>query len=273
MFKKFILKIAILSGLSILGFQGGVEAADLHVVLVIDSYAQNLEIAMKCNYYMWLKEIQEISDSTDLDIISHIFIEDKANADFLVELDKLKVNEDDVILFYWAGHGYRTDSKDEMGNPWPSFSFDKDPCKGIDFLQLTLDLQKKNPRLLISIADTCNNYIRPEFLAPHHINMARKGSGQSELELRIKNNYKRLFCDARGIAMFAGSHPGQFSYAFVNLGNLFTISFLDAIQGEVRTTDEISWELIGLKAYENLEKLEPPEEQTPLIEMSLRYEN
>lgn len=259
MFKIVFARLCFLLSVFFCLIEGRSFASQMHVILVVDTYAQNVELAMECNYYLWLFEIRDISRYSGLKTKFYLYKDEKANTGFLKELEKLQVDQDDVVLFYWSGHGFRTDVKDKMDNPWPSFSFEKDP-KGVDFLHLTQGLLKKNPRLLISVADTCNNYI-PHIFVPSH---AKKGMISLDKTLRTEWNYKRLFREASGLVMCASSEPGQKSWAY-DLGSLFTISFLKSISDEVRHMDDVTWNSICLKTIENLEMLESDELQVPMF--------
>ncbi len=244
-------------------FINSANCADLHAILVVDTNAYDLREAMVSNYWAWQIELKNIACHSGLELKTHIFKDDRANSNFIEELKDLSVEADDVILFYWSGHGFRTNEKDEGNNPWPSFSFNGENV-GFDLQELTEYLACKHPRLLISLADTCNNYI-PDLWAPPLLAVKM----QKKERVSVQSNYFHLFREASGVIMAAGCHPGQYSWAYIPIGSIFTLSLLDALRDVTAQGEDVCWEAVFGKTLENLEGYEPPEEQTPIIEINI----
>ncbi len=244
-------------------FINSANCADLHAILVVDTNAHDLREAMVSNYRAWQIELKNIAYHSGLELKTYIFKDERANSNFIEELKDLPVEADDVILFYWSGHGFRTNRKDEGDNPWPSFSFDGENV-GFDLQELTEFLACKHPRLLISMADTCNNYI-PDLWAPPLLAVKMK----KREPVSAQPHYYRLFREASGVIMAAGCLPGQYAWAYIPIGSIFTLSFLDALRDLTVQDEDVCWEVVFEKTLQNLKDFEPPEEQTPIIEINL----
>ncbi|NGX57294.1 MAG: hypothetical protein K940chlam3_00184 [Chlamydiae bacterium] len=243
------------------------EAATLHAFLVVDTQARNIEESVKSDLRNMERELSKISAYTDLELNKHVFTESNANSKFVNSIEKTEIGEDDVVLFYWGGHGFRTKSKDENGNPWPSFSFENDHT-GMDLLDITKYIESKQPRLVISLADTCNNMI-PDYCVPPMLKIAPKGefvTSRDQYE-QIRRNYRILFVDSSGVIMGAGAQPGQYSWCSWS-GGFFTLSFLDAVKSEINE-ESTSWDYVMEKTRNNMTQFNPPDKQSPQIEVNL----
>ncbi len=262
LFRRALVSFCLLFGC----FVYAAEGANLHAILVVDTNAYDLREAMISNYWCWQIQLKSIARHSDLDLKTYIFKDDRANSNFIDELRGLSVDSDDVILFYWSGHGFRTNEKDASDNPWPSFSFNGESV-GFDLAELTGFLNGMHPRLLISIADTCNNYI-PDLFAPPI--MSIKKMQKMDVPPALKSNHYRLFRESSGVIMAAGCQPGQYAWAYIPIGSIFTLSFMDALNDLTASSDDISWELIFQTTLKNLVDYEPPDEQTPVIDINLK---
>lgn len=100
-----------------------VQAATLHAIVVCDTHADEIEDSVEADYRNIRKEIKRISKYTKLKARIKRFTGKKVDSDFLDTVKKLKVKSDDVVLFYWSGHGMRFESQED---PWPVFDFEHD---------------------------------------------------------------------------------------------------------------------------------------------------
>jgi len=244
---------------------GAVEAVDIHAFLVIDFEAIGIEDSMRYNYARWERELKKIERYTDIVVKWHVHHDMK----FLEDLKNLEPDPDDVILFYWSGHGFRSSQKDVQKNPWPSFLFENIPDAAIDFDELTKLMEAKGARLLIAIAETCNQQI-PFFFSPPHLNLNIKGEKTTTLLERVQRNMHELYVRPSGVVKLASSQPGQMSYVNTESMSFFTCAFLEVYKNEVYLSDSISWEEILTKATNFLIELNHHDEQVPLIDIALQ---
>jgi len=237
-----------------------VSASDLHVIMVCDTTAKNIENGVHINMQSFQKEVADIAYYADMKINLKVFYDLEANHLFVDYIKNLKVDSDDAIIFYWSGHGYRTESKD---SPWPNFAFEND-WTGIDQLAVTQLIEKKNPRLLLSITDTCNS-ILPEEYAPPLMNLKSREFVSMDMESVKQENYKKLFIESTGTYITAASIPGQYSYANNSyFGGLWTYSFIEGLHKEVKSTEIADWNHLFIQAEYNLSGFSV--EQTPMYD-------
>lgn len=218
--------------------QNSVEAANLHAIIVCDTQADTIGTSVEADLLRVQQEIVKISQNTGLETKLKIFQKNQVNDHILSYLDQQTVAADDVVFFFFSGHGYRTESKG--ANFWPNLYFT--PIKrGVDFYQVTQSIVEKKPRLLIAIADCCNNILNEEYAPP-----LLKKSGLA-LRAQSKNytkiNYQHLFLKKKGVILVSSSEPGEFSWA-TKSGGLYTLAFFEALNKEVNASHLPEWSVI-----------------------------
>jgi len=217
------------------------EAGELIAVLVCDTEASNIEDASAADLESMRREASRICQHTGLSLREVVFSENLRPKPFYRTLKALSVTDEDVVLFYFSGHGYRTPSKE---NPWPNLFFSASKS-GVDFFEVTRRLEQKRPRLLISIADCCNNILPTHYAAPVY-----HGSLFAKAPSRVVLNYQQLFLEQTGTVIVASSEVGEYSWC-ISKGALFTLAFVESLQIETKKrAGEADWQtLLDRAAY------------------------
>lgn len=220
-----------------------IHAASLHLILVGDTLARDIKESVMKDAQNADKQALEICYQTGLKLKRYSFKEERANAKNVQKyLQGLSVDADDVVIFYFSGHGYRTPSKES--NPWPNlyFTFDQ---SGLDLMDVASMIKQTKAHLSIVLADCCNNSI-PDAYAP---NLARRqflASSPSGVEA----NYKKLFLESDGHIIAVGAEVGQFSYGNSMYGGLFSHSYFETFNTMVNQmpVDILNWQMLFDKA-------------------------
>ncbi len=240
-----IIKNIIIALLVILSTSPG-YAAKLHSILIGDT--ADTGIGAFTDIRNMKRQIQTIERMTGMTVREKnlsgktFTIKDSLNA-----LKKLNIGNDDVVIFYYSGHGYRTENKDPI-SPWPVlfFSWEEDGMS----LDTAVDIIKsKNPRLTIIMADCCNSYL-PETLAP----LFKVGAKAVPDLSTMVDNYKKLFLKTSGLIIVASSEVGEYSYGNRIEGGLYTTAWLSSLRDEVTSDEEPSWEHIFATSIKNIHK-------------------
>lgn len=229
------------------------EAANLYTIIVADTSADNIGDTVETDLNNVQTEMDKVAAYTNLEQVKIIFKDANVLTDnVLSTLKTLDIHDDDVIFFYFSGHGYRTNSKD--GNPWPNLYFTWSN-KGIDFDYATNILKSKNPQLLITIADCCNNFI-DESWAPLEAKSFALFARPDEN--KIRKSYQKLFLETHGVIQASGSQVGQ--YSFCNfLGGFYTNAFFRNLKLQVEGNHEPSWQIILDRAAYDIRNSQDPE--------------
>lgn len=228
------------------------DAATLHSVIVADTTDESIGDSTAVDLSMMRKETVKIAHYTGLrlreTILQGRYVEPHA---LLKVIDKLKVKSDDVVVFYFSGHGFRSESKGD--NPWPNLYFSL-KGEGVDLTLVKEKLEEKNPRFILAIADVCNSEI-PDLLSPPLVFKMFRYSNDEEV---MKANYRTLFLETEGTLIVSSSEVGEFSWG-TSSGGLFTLAFLQSLDSAIRSSEYPNWEAILTRAYELVSEDQHPQ--------------
>lgn len=216
------------------------SAADLHVILVGDTAAAELQYSIVGDLQKIESHAQDISKYTGMTAkVKRITAHQARSQVVLDELNGLGTQDSDVVMFYFSGHGYRTPSKES--NPWPNIYFATDQT-GIDLLEIASILKDKAAHLTIILADCCNSSL-PNHLAPPVAKMHHKPHGSEE---KIKQNYHKLFVETNGQILIASSKAGQPSWSIGKEGSLYSNAYSDTFKYFLKRvqTNLLNWQFV-----------------------------
>ncbi len=230
---------------------GQLQAGDLYSILLCDTYAANISESIENDSINMRKEISRIQLYTQMRSIEINFNGlDLFPSDIYEYLSNLQFNPDDVVIFYFTGHGYRTPSK--INNPWPNL-YCSIAGQGIDFREITNLLLEKNPRLLLSLCDCCNNSI-PDPVAP---DVVSRDWAYKLTESQVKSNYEKLYLETSGLIMIRSSEVGEYSWCN-SKGAIYTLALLDSLQYYIRNYKDVYWDTILTGANKKVIKYQKP---------------
>lgn len=173
-------------------------------------------------------------------------------------LSGLNTAASDVIIFYYAGHGYNRGYNDY---PTLTLGVSGTPIvqRSKDLLDVYNALRKKPHRLLLCIAEACN--------AVHRVNgIADEMITSFPSHVFSADHFRELF-NATGDYMASSSIKGQKSYSSEGSPGMFTCGFREAFNEvvEVSNAGTATWPSVFSKAVANTESIamESGYEQTP----------
>lgn len=243
-------------------------AADLHAFIVASTSEEGIGDANELNLDMWKHFLAKIEVLTPLTVKAHYYTEARAATDFVKDYETIQVGPDDVLIFYWSGHGFRPSNLDPSVSPWPFLGFAGGERRALDFDHVTTLLQSKQPRLFIACAETCNDVIPFSFMSAlvrlETMDQADDRLGQKEIV-----NITRLFLETRGSLRISASSPGQSAYASNEEGSLYTICFFRAFNKKVFSNDQVDWESILSLSADYLKKYRDEDVQVPYFEVDI----
>ncbi|MDF2550375.1 MAG: hypothetical protein K0S07_1442 [Chlamydiales bacterium] len=236
----------------------GISAAAIQAISVGD-YGSSINSSTEKDLLQIENTLQEISCYTGMNL-HHIELPTlQLDRDAVLDaIDALQVEEDDVLFFYYSGHGMRSKSKDSA---WPDLFF------GWHQLRLDLDLVierclQKGARLTLIITDCCNNVVE----TPYYFFKSLGGKLSSEEQMA---NYRALFLEHQGILVISSSQPGELSWCNSD-GGFFTFCFLQSLELELQHKNP-SWQSLIERTSLLLPIYLPQKKQTPLFEINLQH--
>ncbi|MGM0439557.1 MAG: caspase family protein [Chlamydiota bacterium] len=240
--KKLLLSILCLFFPLIIG------ASTLHALVVVDTTDRHIHHTCLIDLINVRSQLQGIAHYTGMELQETILADKNFQSCRLWEaLDELDTQDDDVIIFYYSGHGFRTDDATTL-SPWPILSFSKEQ-RGICLDDIIDIIARRPSRLKLIISDCCNEHL-PIPWAPPRPKMLIKIVADQAL---MKRNYKRLFCQSRGMIITTSSQAGEQSFCDHQQGGWYTHAFITTLWKRCCTDPEISWDNVFQQTYDALQ--------------------
>jgi hypothetical protein len=215
------------------GLENPASGGTLHAVLVMvdaranDPISQSIRVDLT-NMTQWL----DVLEKRNIVKVQKTLIRgDKATlANIKKTLTSLQSSPNDMLLFYFSGHGGMENGETFINTHDDKFFFRKD---------LTALLQQKQGRLRIAITDACSNDI-DGFVASRSLSRTSK-SANGEFD----EAYRKLFYQYEGLLDIAASSKGEYAFSTDDLGGFFTHYF---VKEGLLKNPEGGWEAIFEKA-------------------------
>ncbi len=165
-------------------------------------------------------------------------------------ISNLSTRSNDVIFFYYAGHGYNRDYSDY---PTITLGMSGEPIaqRRKDLISIYNSLKQKNHRLLVVMAEACNKvYARRNDMRTSQV------VGNYNLEEDESLHFKELFVNSSGNYLMSSSSKNQLSHLATGQPGFFTCGFRDAFAyyTDVRYSGVTTWEKVFNKTKNNTYK-------------------
>ncbi len=257
------MKNLFLSFITVLIFNS-LQANIFHGIIMSDVDDPSIGSACLQNAEKMLKEFKEFSVHNDSKLFVHEFKgKHFTKKDILKHLKNLKPGSEDVIFFYYSGHGFYEEGLGKV----LKLKDEKLALKDIENI-----LDRKLADLKFIVTDCCSQRIPFGINEPPRVDKIEFSEKSAE-NIRIRsNNYKRLLA-YQGLLIVESSKPGQFSYAN-DQGGVFTNYFISAIHHHVEI-GSANWSKILKETKVNVEKFigdEMEKNQVPVSDETNLYQ-
>ncbi|NQV28729.1 MAG: caspase family protein [Rhodopirellula sp.] len=201
------------------------ESSALHAILVADTTDAKIGHSTARDLSSMREEAAAIARNAGLEFEVTVIEGRQLSRDAVTTAVKaVQPGNDDVVLFYFAGHGFRTKTKNDR---WP-FLFTKNN-QGLDQTWVYDRLREKGPRLLLVISDCCNS-----------VTTAAVDSQVQRSDGLRRENFIRLFREASGTLQAAAASPGEYAWSSDDSGGMFTMQFLKALHTGL-ASEKVTW--------------------------------
>jgi hypothetical protein len=213
-----------------------VQSQTIHAILVGNTVDPNIGRGDKLDLDLMRGLLQDTARLTGAPLKMKVFDTSIIRSEIMNAVTGLNPGKDDTVIFFYTGHGYRMSS---FRNKWPAMSLDGNygGSAGLDLKWAYDTLKRKNPRLLIVMADACNSIV-PTGSIDTHMSVAF-GEGNAA-------GYRKLFLQDKGGVLASSSVPGQYSYSGTT-GSQFTVQFISSIKSELSSSNP-TWKGVMTKA-------------------------
>jgi hypothetical protein len=222
----------------------------IHLVSIADTNDYSIGESCHTDQNRLMALLQSTAVATDSHFESVLINGDDFTAECINEaIEHVDSQPNDTVIFQYAGHGARGESKSD---PWPVLALGSRSDTGahevLDIGSIYSRLRERNPRMLMVLADCCNEILPDNMLTE----IAPKSTGRSRSDHEIAN-LAQLFLKYSGEVLGMGSKPGTLAYG-IN-GGVFTTQTLTAIELAVGHSSNRSWKHIMDEAARSMNVL------------------
>lgn len=222
------------------------NAQTLHTIVFCNTIDKAIGQSMSIELKNVISQFKTLNELIDYDTDFHQMdgpICTRANLKSVI--DQLDVEENDVILTFYGGHGSHAENNEN--DPWPQYCMNtgfEDQSNWVPMASLAKWVQAKKPRLAIIISNCCNSVQKATTIKP----LWAMGGNYTSLNGIKAEYYKKLF-SAKGLVMVTSSKVSEPSWCGVPDGGLFTCDLIQALK--MVGTGELSpdWNTVLQKAY------------------------
>jgi Caspase domain len=204
-------------------------AAKIHLILVANTDDLRIGSSVKKDVNTMYSEIKDVSTFLKLPL-NYVEISGskfgKANVE--AAINDLKPGTNDIVIFYYSGHGYSNDQ--QAGKNYPQFDLRQSRFE--DILVATLNvadvyekIKSKNARLNLIFSDCCNSSLGT--LKPEGKNFAQ--TAKSLLSWDFSYCYN-LFMKTKGSILATAAKKGQNAYGNTDVGGYFTSNLITSME-------------------------------------------
>jgi hypothetical protein len=227
--KLLLIAIAFI-GLSIQSY-----SQTFHAIIFADTDDPQIGHSVEHDFDMMQNEIVAIANAIGMKIDMHPNSGNKANKEnLLTVLQNLRCEPEDIVFFYYSGHGGRAiDDRSKFPqitfNPYDSEAY---PLHKVDEI-----IASKHPKFRIVMGDLCNS-------VSSGLTVKREmGSGKSIIKSDPATVYYNLFKNIKGSIIVASSKAGETSAALEE-GGAFTLCFLNELGKMVSGNHQPDWKTL-----------------------------
>lgn len=227
------------------------SGATLHLIVIAATNDASIGEGCKSDVRIARNDFKHIAQAVGLKYKETVAIGSNfGKPQLLNALNNLRPGSDDVVVFFYFGHGYRFSNQDSS---YPMLDLRESTYE--DFNQRNIvnlgdvynAIVQKGGRLHLVIGDCCNSDVSGTYAAADYNTLASCSVGNFDV-----NRLKNLFLYQRGSLIITSATPGQVSWISVK-GGFFFLSFMDGLSNEVSAFSKSktpSWQSVINSAYD-----------------------
>ena len=224
---KLLLTIMVVAGLRVES-----PSQTFHAIIFADTDDREIGKSVSRDLEKMQNEIGMIVTTTGMMLEASYNSGSDANKEnLLTVLQNLRCEPEDVVFFYYSGHGGR--AMDDRSK-YPQLVFKQSDAEAYPMYKIDETISAKRPKFRIVMGDMCNS-------VSHNMTVKSEiGSGKSVVESDPATVYENLFKNLKGSVLVTSSKAGEPSAALDD-GGAFTICFLNELGRMVSGNHQPDW--------------------------------
>ncbi len=206
-----------------------VTPTKLHFILVANTNDPRIGYSVQKDVINFTSQIRDVATFLKIPLnLVEISGSKFGKAGVETALNNLKTGTNDIVIFYYSGHGYSNDRNAEEAYP----QFDLRQSRFDDILVATMNasevlnkIKAKNARLNLVFTDCCNSSLG--LLKPEGKTFALTTKSLLTWEQSYCND---LFMKSKGSIIATAAKKGQYAYGNTDVGGYFTSNLTIALE-------------------------------------------
>ncbi len=191
-------------------------AQTLHALIVADTAAADLSVGAERSMRRAEDLVIDIGRHTGMSVNRKVIKSGGlSNAAVWNAIEAISPGADDVVFFYYVGHGL-----DSPNGPLPSLLVGSGSVDAADANQIVERLRSKGQRLLVSLIEACNK---------DTASLSRDDAVMIAGFASPRDRYTAFFKLARGSFVATAAREGEYAFLSANFGGHFTHRFMRSL--------------------------------------------
>lgn len=242
------------------------NAQTLHFISMFDTNDKDIGSGMKTERMLINNEMQTIAGYLEEFGYDSQFDDyygaNCGRASLMQAINALQVGNNDVVVFYYGGHGARAYNNSEDRFPQMQLG-EASQSNWVPSSLIRNMIVKKNPRLTIILTGCFNK----EGAGVTIKSIVAQSSGYTSEANINKSAYKKLFLESEGIVHLTSSRAGEYSWC-TEKGSIFALALLDILDNVGEGKVSADWNAVcqnvkGLVSSLNIPTSEGTVKQNP----------
>jgi hypothetical protein len=239
-------------------------AQTLHAILVADTQDPTLSTACQRDVATMRQRVARIAAATGYPLREWVLTGPNFSPERLdAVLRDLDIAPDDVLFFYYTGHGYHASPR---AGQFPVLLLEKNRARSEQnpaLQRVHETLRAKKPRLCVTLGDCCNHVVR------NLRGVTKKAPPRAQSEEALVAAYRALFVDAAGDVLIASSQPPESASAHPDSGSFYTRSFDEALELAGNSPPTATWAGVLRAAQSRLVRYPATQRKQSIYELNV----
>lgn len=223
-----------------------INAQTIHTIVFCNTIDESIGRSMSIEFLNMKNQVKTWAGLIDYDE-DHYELDGRncTRTNLKAVIDKMEVEEDDVILTFYGGHGSHAKNDPD---PWPQYLMNsgfENQGNWVPMAELKNWVKAKGARLSIIISNCCNVVQEATTRKP----LWAMGGNYTSLDNLNATNYKKLFA-AKGLVMATSSEVPEPSWCGIPDGGLYTCDFIQAMKLVGTGAINPDWDSVLKKTYD-----------------------